>query len=295
MRTWHRRHAAALLVLAAVSTAQAPPQPVVRITTSARALQPGEVVEFTFTTVRPFEDVRLTMFDRAWPVIRLEAGLWKALVGIDLDTVPRTYAAVVTVGAEGAPASHVTRRLAVAAKAFGTRRLTVDEAFVTPPAELQARIAGEAARLAEIWQRAPTPRAWTDAFAPPVPQAANSAFGKRSVFNGQVRGAHTGADFPSPSGEPVRAPNAGRVVLAEELYYSGNTVILDHGLGLFSTFAHLATMAVKTGDEVAPGNSIGLVGATGRVTGPHLHWAVRLNGSRVDPLSLIWVTARRKP
>ena len=128
---------------------------------------------------------------------------------------------------------------------------------------------------------------WTDLFARPVSEANNSAFGSRSVFNGEARSPHSGADFLSPAGTPVHAPNRGRVVLAKELYFSGNTVILDHGLGLFSLIAHLSVIDVAAGDTVTAGQVVGKVGATVRVTGPHLHWAVRLGGARVDPLSLL--------
>ena len=121
----------------------------------------------------------------------------------------------------------------------------------------------------------------------PVPHDANSAFGTRSIFNGKPRNAHGGADFLSPGGTPVHAPNAGRVAIARSLYFSGNTVVIDHGLGLFSTLAHLSVIEVLEGDPVSAGQVVGLVGATGRVTGAHLHWAVRASGARVDPLSLL--------
>lgn len=289
MRAWP-----VLLALLAV-TAQAPPQSGTRVLTSARALQPGEVVEFTITTAKPGYSVHLDMFDRAWPTFQVDATTWRAWVGIDLETGPRTYTAVIAVDTGSGQPTRLTRRLSIVTKSFGTRTLTVDEGFVNPPAEVAARIASESSRLAELWRRVPTPHAWSDSFVVPVPEPANSAFGKRSVFNGQLRNSHTGADFPSPAGAVVSAPNAGTVVLAEDLYFSGNTVILDHGLGMFSTFAHLSEIGVRTGDVVVPGRAIGRVGATGRVTGPHLHWAVRLNGARVDPLSLIWVTAKRAP
>ena len=91
----------------------------------------------------------------------------------------------------------------------------------------------------------------------------------------------------SGAGRPIKAPNAGRLVAARELYFSGHTVIIDHGLGVFSTLAHLSRIDVREGDSVAPGDIVGLVGATGRVTGPHLHWALRISDARVDPLSLL--------
>jgi murein DD-endopeptidase MepM/ murein hydrolase activator NlpD len=121
----------------------------------------------------------------------------------------------------------------------------------------------------------------------PVPGEANSAFGTRSIFNGKPRNAHGGADFLSPGGTPIQAPNAGRIVLARNLYFSGNTVVIDHGLGLFSMLAHLSVIAAHEGDRVTAGQVIGKVGATGRVTGPHLHWAVRASGARVDPLAVL--------
>jgi murein DD-endopeptidase MepM/ murein hydrolase activator NlpD len=163
----------------------------------------------------------------------------------------------------------------------------VDEAFVNPPAAEQERIAQEAKELAALWEASVDSRLWTGAFVRPVPQAANSAFGSRSILNGLPRSPHGGADFASPAGTPIKAPNAGRVVLAKALYYTGNTVVIDHGLGLFSLFAHLSATDVSAGATVAAGQRVGLVGQTGRVTGPHLHWAVRLNGARVDPLSLL--------
>jgi len=132
---------------------------------------------------------------------------------------------------------------------------------------------------------------WSGPFVRPVPDAANSAFGTRSVFNGEPRSPHSGADFSSQPGTPVKSPNAGRVVLAGDLYFTGNTVVIDHGAGLLSLFAHLRAITVRESDSVTAGTVIGEVGATGRVTGPHLHWTVRLNGARVDPMSLLAVLA----
>jgi murein DD-endopeptidase MepM/ murein hydrolase activator NlpD len=107
------------------------------------------------------------------------------------------------------------------------------------------------------------------------------------VFNGEARSPHGGTDFLSPAGTPVRAPNAGRVVAARELYFAGQTVMIDHGAGVFSQLAHLSRIDVQEGESVRPGQVVGQVGATGRVTGAHLHWAVRVAGARVDGLSLL--------
>ena len=258
----------------------------VTVAIRARAIAVGEVVVVTMTTDTPADEVRVKAFDRDQPAFRDSPLVWRAIVGIDLDVVPNTY--VLTVGARaGEVVSHVSRDLIVVNREFPTRRLTVDDAYVNPPAAVTERITQEAKELDLIWKSPAATRLWTGAFERPVPQDANSAFGSRSVFNGESRSPHSGADFSSPAGTPIHAPNAGRVVLARDLYFTGNTVIIDHGLGLFSLLAHLSSIDVHEGDVVAAGRVVGLVGATGRVTGPHLHWGVRLGGARVDPLSLL--------
>ena len=135
-------------------------------------------------------------------------------------------------------------------------------------------------------QSGPEP-AWRVGFTRPVPGPANSSFGTRSVFNGQPRSPHAGTDFLSGTGTPVLAPAGGRVVCARELFFTGNTVVIDHGLGVFSMLAHMSRLDVREGQVVDEGEGVGLVGATGRVTGPHLHWALRVGSARVDPLSAL--------
>ncbi len=185
-----------------------------------------------------------------------------------------------------------TRLLHVIRKRFRTRRLRVDRSFVEPPASARDRIERES-RLMEALFDTTTPRRWEGAFWLPVSQPPVSNFGARSVFNGQPRNPHAGVDFGSPAGTPIAAPGAGRIVLADSLYFTGNTVIVDHGLELVSVFAHLSKISVRKDEEVERGAVIGLVGATGRATGPHLHWSVRLRGARVDPLSLMAALAER--
>jgi murein DD-endopeptidase MepM/ murein hydrolase activator NlpD len=284
------------LILIAVSAAsagalaiaaQAPPAGgAIEVTAHARARQPGELVVLTVRVPTGAGAPRVRAFDRPALPYEVSANTWNVLVGIDLETKPGTYPVAIDAGS-GRMASHATYDLAVAAKSFPTRKLTVDEAFVNPPASAEARIQRDAATLAAVWQHSSNAALWRGEFARPVPNAANSAFGTRSVYNGQPRSPHSGADFLSPAGTPVKAPNAGAVVLAEDLYYTGQTVVIDHGLGLFSLFAHLSAIDVHTGDAVTTGEVLGKVGATGRVTGPHLHWMVRVGGARIDPLSLL--------
>jgi murein DD-endopeptidase MepM/ murein hydrolase activator NlpD len=270
---------ALLIAVTAIAAAQTP---ALRVASTARAVQPGEVVLLTIHGAAASPAVRA--FGHDVPSYRADADTWQALVGIDLDVAPGAYAVAVESGG-----ASTTYDLAVAHRAFRTRRLTVDEAFVTPPPSQAERIAREAKLLDRIWSAPPAERRWRGPFVRPVPQPANSAFGTRSIFNGKPRNAHGGADFLSPAGTPVHAPNAGRVAVARDLYFSGNTVVIDHGAGVYSMLAHLSAIDVEEGHDVTAGQVVGRVGATGRVTGPHLHWAVRASGARVDPLSLLAV------
>jgi murein DD-endopeptidase MepM/ murein hydrolase activator NlpD len=270
------------MLAAMVATAAFQRSTALDVRTTARVLQPGELVVLTIGTTVPIDRIHVRAFDREVPVFRANAETVEALIGIDLDAAVGNHTVSIQAGAE-----RVTHVLRVLAHAFPTRKLSVDEAFVNPPASVQPRIAADAELLNQTWAHSAPERLWQGAFARPVPQANNSAFGTRSVYNGQPRSAHGGADFLSPAGTPVAAPNAGKVVIARDLYYTGNTVVIDHGLGLFSLFAHLSRIDAHEGDAIATGTVVGLVGATGRVTGPHLHWTVRVGSARVDPMSVL--------
>ncbi len=261
----------------------------IQIAVHARSMQPGELVVVSIALPAPRDTIRVHVFDRDIPAFAASPTEWQALVGIDLDRRPGEYPLRVDAG--GGLTAEDT--LVVAPKAFPTRRLTVDENFVNPPPSVAERIKRESELLAAVYARSAADRLWTSGFVRPVPQPANSRFGTRSIFNGQPRNAHGGADFLSPAGTPIHAPNAGRVVVARDLYFSGGTVIIDHGQGLFSMLAHMSAIAAHEGDVVGPGDVVGNVGATGRVTGPHLHWAVRVDDARVDPLSVLQLLGAR--
>jgi murein DD-endopeptidase MepM/ murein hydrolase activator NlpD len=270
-------------LIVAVATLLVAQAPAIRITARSRAMQPGEIVVLSIAApASAAPPIHVGAFGREVAAYQAEDGGWRALVGIDLDVKPGSYPVKVEAGSSSASFD-----LLVRPRTFRTRTLTVDPAFVTPPPSERDRIERDAKLLDEVWRSSAAARLWTGPFVRPVPQAANSAFGTRSIFNGEPRNAHGGADFLSPAGTPIVAPNGGRVAVARSLYFSGNTVVIDHGLGLFSMLAHLSAFDVHEGDRVAAGDRVGRVGATGRVTGPHLHWAVRAGGARVDPLSLL--------
>jgi murein DD-endopeptidase MepM/ murein hydrolase activator NlpD len=259
---------------------------------AARALQPGEVVLVRATTSVQADAVTGAAPSGALPFVRTRDPLvWEAVVGIDISAKagPMALTAHAVAGAGRGDATHT---LVVTPKTFPVRRITVDPKFVDPPASELPRIEREAKLMAAVLAVVSPERLWAGAFSAPVPGAATSGFGRISVTNGQRRTPHTGTDFQAAVGTPVAAPNAGRVVLSEALYFSGETVIIDHGLGVFSFLAHLSRRDVATGDAVASGAVVGLSGVTGRITGPHLHWSVRVGPARVDPMSLLAVLVR---
>jgi len=279
-----------LILLVLPSWGAAEDRSQLEISHRARSLQPGEAVLIRAQSAEPLSSMQVKAFGKTFLFYPTEEGrVWQGLVGIDLETAPYDYSLSLTGATVAGSPVEATYPLPVLDKEFPTRRLTVQEKFVNPPQEELERIRRESKRTREIFAALNPEKIWHSSFQSPVPGAPTSGFGKRSILNGQPRSPHTGTDFDADEGTPVKSPNTGKVILVSPLYYSGNTVILDHGQGLYSYFAHLSRFAVAEGDLVSPGEVIGQVGATGRVTGPHLHWTVRLNGSRIDPLSLIAV------
>jgi murein DD-endopeptidase MepM/ murein hydrolase activator NlpD len=285
-------HLAFLLVVCAWPAAGGQtPGEALTVSYGASAVSPGDLVLITVTAASADAAPEGEAFGRP---VTFWAGdtphVWHAFVAVALDTPAGTHDVVVRTGGAVANAAEGRVGLQVADKQFETRQLRVASQFVNPPAAESRRIERDARRLAEVFTRT-TDRAWRGPFAPPVPGRSTSSFGRLSMMNGEPRGRHLGADFSARTGTPVRAPNAGRVALAEDLFLSGNTVIVDHGGGLFSLVAHLSRIDVKEGEMVSRGDVLGASGATGRVTGPHVHWAVRLGPISVDPQSLIAAVA----
>ena len=258
----------------------------------ARSLQPGEVVMVEVQSSERVDRMIGTIFDREVPFEvgeGLPPGHWWGLVGLDLEVSPGEYVLQLDAFQQGRSVGRTKYVLQVEKKDFPTRRLTLPKQFVNPPKEALGRIRKESRKISALFGDFAPERRWEGPFHRPTEGAPTSSFGKRSILNGQTRSPHTGTDFQDAKGTPVKAPNLGKVVLAADLYYSGNTIILDHGQGLYSYFAHLQDFKVSQDALVSKGTVIGSVGATGRVTGPHLHWSVRLRKARVDPLSLIAV------
>jgi murein DD-endopeptidase MepM/ murein hydrolase activator NlpD len=205
---------------------------------------------------------------------------WTAVVGIALSAKPGAASIVVERSADAAP-----QRLGfvIARATYAEQRLRVAPGQVDLSKEDLERYERERIHLAEVAATFTDTTPATFRLLQPAAGPRSSSFGLRRVFNGQARNPHSGMDIAASSGAPVMAPAAGRVIDTGDYFFNGNTIWLDHGGGLLTMVCHLESILVKPGDAVAAGERIATVGATGRVTGPHLHWSVSLNGAMVDP------------
>lgn len=260
---------------------------VLSVVAAPKALPQGGVAEIRIASDAPLADLAFVDGDQRIPLERDPSGRsFGGLVGIDLDAQvgPRD---VVLESTDGA--ARLVLPLKVLRGTFRTQRLTVDPKYVEVPPEERERVKADAARVIAAYASAEAVRRWSSFERPVAFEGRN--FGARRVYNGETQSFHAGLDMPAPKGTPVAAAADGRVALAGELYFSGGTVLLDHGGGLFTQYFHLSRVDVKDGDVVAKGTVVGLVGATGRVTGPHLHWGARWNGARVNPRALLALPA----
>jgi biotin carboxyl carrier protein len=215
-------------------------------------------------------------------------GVLRALAAAPLDSVGTLTLLLSLVHADGSRDAREVG-IPVAAGEYRMERLSVAPRFGRPqPEHIQRRIRQEAARARELSRRShETPRMWETPFIAPRESRITSGFGHGRIFNGQVQSRHNGVDFAGAIGAPVRAPARGIVALVDNFYLGGGVIYIDHGAGLVTGYLHLSAHDVKEGDTVEPGQIIGRVGATGRVTGPHLHWIVRYGGHTVDPITLL--------
>jgi murein DD-endopeptidase MepM/ murein hydrolase activator NlpD len=211
---------------------------------------------------------------------------WMALAGIDLETKTGEYPLEGQIVFIDNQTQGLHKTIRVLPGKFPVQHITVEEKYVTLSPEDQRRADEESKKLAIIWETVSAQRLWSGRFLKPIDSQLTSGFGRRRIVNSQPRNPHAGVDFKASAGEPIKAANSGRVMLSANLFFSGNTVVIDHGLGLYTYYAHCASLAVKDSEMVRKGQILGTVGATGRVTGPHLHWSCRLSGARVDPLLL---------
>jgi murein DD-endopeptidase MepM/ murein hydrolase activator NlpD len=216
------------------------------------------------------------------------AGGQAALFGVDLETKPGGHSWRVGVVEPGREPRSAQGTLKIARRDFRVERLTLPKTMVDLDPETERRALAESKQLATLYRTITPERIWRGRFTTPVgTTGTGTGFGARRIINGQPRLPHSGSDYSAPQGTPVVAVNAGKVALVAEFFFPGRLVILNHGLGLYTAYFHLDTIAVTEGERVERGQTLGTVGATGRATGPHLHFGAQVAGARVDPTTLL--------
>jgi murein DD-endopeptidase MepM/ murein hydrolase activator NlpD len=219
--------------------------------------------------------------------------VWYALAGVSFETAPGTYSLELTGetpdGKEGMKKLSFARSFAVGSGKYPkiSVKLSVEGKFTEPSPEQQKQIQESQEIKKDYLNRVTPEREWSGQFTAPANASISDVFGSERIFNGKSSSPHQGLDFRVPSGTPVAAMNDGTVLLARPLYFEGNFIALDHGQGLLTLYLHLSEFKVKEGDQVKRGQIIGLSGGTGRATGPHLHAAVRWQGTYLDPAGLM--------
>jgi murein DD-endopeptidase MepM/ murein hydrolase activator NlpD len=250
----------------------------------------GSLLLIALKSAKPLAEVRGDWGGRSVPLWRegADASQPRGLLGVDLEKAPGEYELKITGETASGEKVSCSVNVAVTQGRFATERLQVGKEFVEPSPEQVKRANEERQKLRDIFDHVTRERLWDGPFRIPLDGVTMGAnFGKRRILNGNPGSPHGGADFPAVTGTPVHAAQRGRVALAEGLFFSGNTVVLDHGLGIYTFYGHLSEIDVKVGDALETGAVLGKVGATGRVTGPHLHWGLTVERARVNPLLLV--------
>jgi murein DD-endopeptidase MepM/ murein hydrolase activator NlpD len=245
----------------------------------------GDALRLAYPHEAGVESVVVGWRDHAVPLTRI-GNEWVGILGIDLTTEPGDYGVSATWTFPDGRRQVREETLQVIDKEFPLTRLTVAPRFVDLSEEDGARAAREAEILGALFETITPELLISGPFEVPISGGRGSNFGHSRVFNDEPRNPHSGADISAGTGTPVQATNRGRVAEVGDYFFNGNTVIIDHGQGIYSVYLHLSRIDVEVGDVVQTGDVVGLVGATGRVTGPHLHWGFRIQNARVDPFSL---------
>jgi len=253
-----------------------------------RSLQPGEVILAVLKSEPPVKAVRLQFLGKKYILSASRPGEKPfALIGVDLDVKPQSYVIRITAEKEDGTKEEARQEFLIDPKNFSQKRFWIKESLIAPPPQELERIRREQEFLQDIYNCITPEWLGTGSFIPPLDQEAFPNFGQRRIYNKRPPSVHAGVDIGAPWGTPIRAANSGKVVLASSLYFSGKTVIIEHGQGVFSIYGHMSKFLVKRGDVIKKGALIGKVGSTGRSTGPHLHWALKIYESRVDPFALV--------
>ena len=247
----------------------------------------GAPIFFEITPATPLKSMTGTWLGHDLTFDRAGGKNWFALAGVSLETKPGRYPLKVEAISSTGKHVHFEQSLTVRGAKYPKIELKVSKQYTEPNPAQQEEIKQAQDVKHDAFNRVSPEREWSGAFVSPVNAETSDIFGTRRVFNGVTKSVHQGLDYRVGPGTRVTAVNSGTVLLARPLYFEGNCVVLDHGQGLLSLYLHLSELKVKEGEKVARGAEIGLSGATGRATGPHLHLAVRWQGVYLDPAVLL--------
>jgi murein DD-endopeptidase MepM/ murein hydrolase activator NlpD len=253
---------------------------------ASREVLQGEIVELKVSGAG-LADVKGWMGRQNLQFYPAGRDLYAAIVGVDVEAAPGPMK--ITVQTKSTSGEQLERelQLEIKPKKFHQEELAVAPTFDQLSRETLERIRREQARLEGVFAASTPARLWDGPFVQPVSGSVSSPFGYRRIVNGVARAPHTGTDLRAAVGTEVTAANHGRVALLGDFFFGGKSLILDHGAGLFTMYFHLSEFKVQEGAAVRKGDVIALSGMSGRVTGPHLHWAARINKARIDPLELL--------
>ncbi len=274
--------AAVLAAPAAVAPPAAVAGPALAVQLSRSTIHQGEALRLSVQAPAPAARVSVRFAGRPWPVYPAGRSAWRTILGTDPTTATGRRTIVVDLVTTDGVRRTARHDVTVVRVAYPSRRVTFDPktlALLTP--ENAAR---ERKRVQEALRVLSAEQLWQDPLTVPIEGTVGSGYGVLSIYQGVVRGFHGGDDFPVPAGTPVKAAGDGIVRLAELLPLSGNAILIDHGVGVVSSYLHLSEIDVHAGQRVQKGDMIGRVGSSGLATGPHLHWGLTVNGVRVDPM-----------
>jgi murein DD-endopeptidase MepM/ murein hydrolase activator NlpD len=289
----HRTFVILFLLAAAITATAAEPATFSTVSWQPQILVNGSVCLFTVKLNGAPQKVTGKWLGRDLTFSQGSGGMWNSLAGVAYETKPGTYDLVLEAVMHDGRTVHQVRPVTVSTARYKTSRLTVPQKYVTPDPETLKRIEAEKEIKSQVFAHFISTAVWSGNFIAPVSTEVSEAYGTSRTFNGKLASVHRGLDFHAPMGTPVHASNAGEVVLARELFYEGNCVVIDHGLGFMTMYMHLSQFDVKEGDKVEKGQTIALSGATGRATGPHLHMSVRWSGEYLDPAKLLAIRLPR--
>ena len=277
---------AAFCLLPSSGFAQASPS----VSWSPEKLINGAPCVFRYKPAMPLKSLRGSFLSkRIFFSFDQASGVWYSFAGVDYDTKPGNYVLGLNGETKNGQKISFAQIVPIAKGYYRTTAISVPKKYIDPDPADVPRILQERDLKNEVLNRVTNSQWWAGNFVAPASLGTTSEFGSQRTYNGKRQSAHFGLDYGAGTGTPIRAINSGKVILARDLYFEGNCVVIDHGQGLLSLYFHLSQFKIKEGDSVTKGQLIALSGGTGRVTGPHLHLAVRWQGSYVNPATLLGI------